>query len=75
MASSTSEISADVGPARPSGERVIYRHSLVVRVTHWINALCFALLLMSGLQIFNAHPALYWGAQSTFDKPWISCPL
>jgi len=52
--------------------RVVYRHSLVVRATHWINALCFVLLLMSGLQIFNAHPALYWGAASTFDHPFIS---
>ena len=24
---------------------------------------------MSGLQIFNAHPALYWGNVSTFDTP------
>jgi thiosulfate reductase cytochrome b subunit len=31
---------------------------------HWINALAFVLLLMSGLQIFNAHPALYWGQSS-----------
>jgi thiosulfate reductase cytochrome b subunit len=40
---------------------VMYRHGAVVRVTHWINALCLALLLMSGLRIFNYHPALYWG--------------
>jgi thiosulfate reductase cytochrome b subunit len=33
----------------------------VTRVTHWINALCLAILLLSGLQIFNAHPRLYWG--------------
>jgi thiosulfate reductase cytochrome b subunit len=33
----------------------------VVRATHWINVLCLALLLMSGLRIFNYHPALYWG--------------
>jgi thiosulfate reductase cytochrome b subunit len=26
-------------------------------------------LLMSGLQIFNAHPALYWGEQSNFSAP------
>ena len=26
-------------------------------------------LLMSGLQIFNAHPALYIGEKSTFDDP------
>jgi len=30
-------------------------------VTHWINVVCLALLLMSGLKIFNYHPALYWG--------------
>jgi thiosulfate reductase cytochrome b subunit len=72
MASSVSKISADIGRAPPLGKRVIYRHSLLVRVTHWINALCFVLLLMSGLQIFNAHPALYWGAQSAFDKPLLA---
>ena len=72
MSSSMSETFANAGPARPAGERVIYRHSLLVRVTHWINALCFVLLLMSGLQIFNAHPALYWGAQSTFDRPLLA---
>ena len=27
---------------------------------------------MSGLQIFNAHPALYWGKVSTFDHPAFS---
>jgi len=54
------------------GPRVVYRHSFVVRATHWINALCFVLLLMSGLQIFNAHPALYWGNISTFDHPFVS---
>ena len=49
--------------------RWIYRHSLVTRVAHWINALCFVLLLMSGLQIFNAHPALYFGSRSHFEAP------
>ena len=72
MASSMSKNFAEVGHGRPAGERVIYRHSLLVRMTHWINALCFVLLLMSGLQIFNAHPALYWGAQSTFEKPLLA---
>jgi len=31
---------------------------------HWINVIAFFLLLMSGLQIFNAHPALNWGKSS-----------
>jgi thiosulfate reductase cytochrome b subunit len=48
---------------------VIYRHSGTVRVTHWVNALVLVVLLMSGLQIFNAHPALYLGAKSTFADP------
>ena len=48
-------------PAPPAGHKVIYRHALITRVTHWINVVCIAVLLMSGFQIFDAHPALYWG--------------
>ncbi len=48
-------------PAGPPRREVIYRHAVAVRVTHWVNVLCLALLLMSGLCIFNYHPALYWG--------------
>lgn len=39
----------------------IRRHSLVTRITHWLNVACLSFLLLSGLQIFNAHPELYWG--------------
>jgi thiosulfate reductase cytochrome b subunit len=42
-------------------EYLYQRHTLVVRVTHWINVIALTVLLMSGLQIFNAHPSLYWG--------------
>lgn len=52
-----------------SEREVIYRHSATVRVTHWINALVLLVLLMSGLQIFNAHPALYLGQKSDFSDP------
>jgi thiosulfate reductase cytochrome b subunit len=48
---------------------IIFRHSAAVRVTHWLNALVLLVLLMSGLQIFNAHPALYLGQASDFGKP------
>ncbi len=47
--------------ATPAPREVIYRHSLVVRLTHWINLLCLTMLLMSGLAVFNVHPQLYWG--------------
>src|SRR5262249_60525686 len=50
---------------------VIHRHSLAVRLTHWINVLCLALLLMSGLAIFNAHPALYWGHTGHVGIPFL----
>jgi Thiosulfate reductase cytochrome B subunit (membrane anchoring protein) len=51
---------------------LVPRHGPVVRITHWVNALAVIVLLMSGLQIFNAHPALYWGQTSTFARPWLS---
>jgi thiosulfate reductase cytochrome b subunit len=46
-----------------------YRHALLVRISHWLNVLCVPILIMSGLQIFNAHPALYWGERSDRDRP------
>jgi thiosulfate reductase cytochrome b subunit len=48
-------------PMRRPRRLLVDRHTRVNRLTHWINLLCVAVLLMSGLQIFNAHPALYWG--------------
>jgi thiosulfate reductase cytochrome b subunit len=52
---------APLAPSAPPAREVMYRHSVVVRVTHWLNLLFLILLLMSGLRIFNYHPALYWG--------------
>jgi len=49
-----------------------YRHTVLVRVSHWLNVVAILVLLMSGLQIFNAHPALYWGQKSAFADPWLS---
>jgi thiosulfate reductase cytochrome b subunit len=54
------------------GGRVVVRHSVIVRVCHWINALCLFVLLMSGLQIFNAHPMLNWGNATDFQKPFFA---
>tara|TARA_R100001440_G_scaffold25353_2_gene41178 strand:- start:1449 stop:2270 length:822 start_codon:yes stop_codon:yes gene_type:complete len=49
----------------------MYRHRLPMRLSHWLNAICLFILLLSGLQIFNAHPYLYWGSASDFDSPWL----
>ena len=47
----------------------IHRHSVATRLTHWLNVLCLSLLLLSGLQIFNAHPELYWGHYGANSDP------
>ncbi|PDT34570.1 hypothetical protein CO671_20075 [Rhizobium sp. M10] len=57
----------DAGPT--TGRTLIYRHSLAVRLSHWVNVLCLTVLLFSGLQIFNAHPALYWGQYGADNDP------
>jgi thiosulfate reductase cytochrome b subunit len=46
---------------------LIYRQSVWTRVTHWVWAICLFFLLLSGLQIFNAHPSLYIGQESGFE--------
>jgi thiosulfate reductase cytochrome b subunit len=55
-----------------SPHEFFYRHRIVTRLTHWSNAVIMLFMLMSGLQIFNAHPALYLGNQSDFDHPALS---
>jgi thiosulfate reductase cytochrome b subunit len=50
----------------------IFRHSIPIRLTHWMTVICLFILLMSGLQIFNAHPALYWGQKSDFEHSSVS---
>jgi thiosulfate reductase cytochrome b subunit len=57
----------------PTPRRLVPRHSALVRVTHWVNVFCFSLLLMTGAQIFNAHPRLYWGQYGADnDHAWLS---
>jgi len=64
-------LDAGATPARPR-KTIIRRHRLLVRINHWINVVALLLMLFSGLQIFNAHPHLYWGQKSTFADPWVS---
>jgi thiosulfate reductase cytochrome b subunit len=55
--------------------RSIPRHSAVVRMTHWIHAISFIALVVSGICILLAHPRMYWGETGTvgmrslFDLP------
>lgn len=53
-------------PAHAKGP-LIFRQSIFTRVTHWVWAIAMFFLLLTGLQIWNAHPALYIGQQSGFE--------
>ena len=53
-------------------EKPVYRHNRITRTTHWVNALALIILVMSGFQIFNAHPHLYWGSTSEPDQAFLS---
>jgi thiosulfate reductase cytochrome b subunit len=53
---------------RDTPRPLLYRESIWTRVTHWLWAVCLFFLLLSGLQIFDAHPALYVGQQSGFGS-------
>jgi thiosulfate reductase cytochrome b subunit len=45
------------------------RHSAVVRVTHWITALSFLALLVTGTEILISHPRFYWGETGNVNTP------
>lgn len=63
----------DETPRPRSRHEIFYRHSAWVRAWHWINALAILFLLGSGLNIFNAHPRLYWGQYGAdADTPFLS---
>jgi thiosulfate reductase cytochrome b subunit len=52
------------------------RHSALVRVTHWITALCFLALLVTGIEILISHPRFYWGETGNiFTAPLFKIPI
>jgi thiosulfate reductase cytochrome b subunit len=53
-------------PAKAKGP-LVYRQKLVTRITHWLWVICLFFLLLTGLNIFNARPQLYWGLESGFE--------
>jgi thiosulfate reductase cytochrome b subunit len=52
------------------------RHAGIVRLTHWVTALCFFALLVSGLEVLVSHPRFYWGeAGNALSKPLFVIPI
>lgn len=64
--SAASEKRPEGAQVRPRGP-VVHRQSAWTRITHWVWVICLFFLLLSGLQIFNAHPRLYVGQESGFE--------
>jgi len=64
MTTETEDIALPIAEKRKGP--LIYRQSIFTRITHWVWAICLFFLLLTGLQIFNAHPTLYIGQQSSF---------
>jgi thiosulfate reductase cytochrome b subunit len=63
-------------PGTVSEHRNPPRHSLLVRLTHWINTVSFLALLISAFAILLAHPRLYWGESGGYGSPaLIELPL
>jgi thiosulfate reductase cytochrome b subunit len=42
--------------AKPASSDLVLVHPLVVRATHWINALAILIMILSGWRIYNASP-------------------
>ncbi len=52
------------------------RHAALVRVTHWITAICFVALLVSGVEILISHPRFYWGETGNdLTRPLFKIPI
>jgi thiosulfate reductase cytochrome b subunit len=46
---------------------LVYRQRLLTRLTHWVWAASLFFLMLTGLQIFNAHPSLHIGKEAGFQ--------
>jgi thiosulfate reductase cytochrome b subunit len=52
------------------------RHSVLVRVTHWLTTAAFLALLVSGGEIVLSHPRFYWGETGNVNMhPWLNLHL
>jgi thiosulfate reductase cytochrome b subunit len=70
----------DAGPVSSAAPAAVQsptpRHSALVRVTHWLTALAFFALLISGGEIVLSHPRFYWGETGNVNtRPWLNLHL
>jgi thiosulfate reductase cytochrome b subunit len=52
------------------------RHTVLVRVTHWITVISFVALLVTGVEILISHPRFYWGeVGNSLTPPLFQIPI
>ncbi len=52
------------------------RHALLVRLTHWLTALAFIGLVVTGIEILISHPRFYWGETGNVNMhPLFTIPI
>jgi len=52
------------------------RHPGLVRLTHWVTALAFLALLLTGVEILISHPRFYWGETGNVNtQPLFTLPI
>ena len=74
--SSKNAILPDVSDVAPLPNSDVPRHAVFVRVTHWITAICFFALLISGIEIVISHPRFYWGETGNVGtRPLFQIPI
>ncbi len=56
-------------PAPVTVSARVERHSAVVRITHWLTALCVLALLITGANLVVSHPRFYWGETGNVLTP------
>jgi thiosulfate reductase cytochrome b subunit len=65
-----------VSAAAPPLISDIPRHTVLVRVTHWITTISFFALLISGGEIVISHPRFYWGeVGNVMTRPLFTLPI
>jgi Ni/Fe-hydrogenase b-type cytochrome subunit len=60
-------------PAEPAA--VVKRHHWLVRATHWVSAVAIAVMVGSGLRIFDAYPAFARKGESFCCYPFAGHPV
>src|SRR5689334_22307155 len=51
------------------------RHHVIVRITHWVNAIALTIMIASGLRIFNAYPSFARRGESFCCYPFAGKPI